>query len=880
MSSEIRRRFATFFAAANTDGSDTGQPGIAPYPWQVALMEEVARTGRWPDIAAPTGSGKSAVVDIHTFLVAEHALGRTEVRPPRRLVLVAPRRILVDDQFERALSLRRRLQEALTDGENSPLLEFAQALEALCVAETSPAAPLGVWRLRGGLRLEPGWRLEPAACQIICATPQMWGSRLLFRGYGSTLHARNLETGLLAHDAIAIIDEAHLHERLMETARIVARRQAGNAALQAVSMTATGAAFDGRQISLTADDLANPELARRVSATKRVQVVEAGDFERHAWRAVVNAAQTVRNTGTVGVFVNDIPSALRVTEALRSTGTVELVCGRMRPADLAQLRQRRPTLLDSRGDPEVDFLVSTQSLEVGVDLDLPAMVTMLASPTALAQRAGRLNRSGNYGDSTLTVVVPPDADDGGIPERSGPYSRDDLVAGLVWLTQLEGSISPNDVMRAGVPSRARPALPSLRTTDLETLELTSMFQRSDPDPELYIQDPEGQRPEIQIAARAYTLLEPEVVASMLVTCPPRAHELVTIPLGKGLDRIVEVLGTGEGSWLLRAREGDLAAVPLAGAPEPGDVLVVPDGALVCTAGVAGLFSTAGDGEPLEDVLTAAAPDAAQEVIIPLDADAIGPIVASEPTLGSRSARLALAEVLGDEGHDRVAALLRSHRRLADLEVHWSGGAEAEVGLLYVGAMQARVAEAPAIVSDVAISLDAHEKAVTDRLEVVLNLLGDAISPRERDTLLIAARYHDAGKVHPRFQRRMGNGPDGVPLAKPAPGHRPDRGDGWRHEQLSTAFVAQRTEGDPLSVAVVGAHHGRGRALFDRGNEDLLDGWDACPPDVAAQAESLFGAYGRYEVLRVRARDEVGTFRLAWLEALLRCADIQVSREGG
>src|SRR5581483_5997753 len=90
--SELAERFTNFYAAANA--------GAQPYPWQTRLVEQVAESGHWPDISAPTGAGKSSVIDAHTFLVSEHASDRLSVRPPRRLILVAPRRVIIDDQYE------------------------------------------------------------------------------------------------------------------------------------------------------------------------------------------------------------------------------------------------------------------------------------------------------------------------------------------------------------------------------------------------------------------------------------------------------------------------------------------------------------------------------------------------------------------------------------------------------------------------------------------------------------------------------------------------------------------------------------------------------------------------------------------------------------
>ncbi|MGH3905557.1 MAG: hypothetical protein ACRDTE_15440, partial [Pseudonocardiaceae bacterium] len=71
--------------------------GHGPFRWQQRLLDQVL-TGRWPDrIDAPTGAGKTAVIDVHVFAVALMAAEATSVRVPRRLALVVDRRTLVDD---------------------------------------------------------------------------------------------------------------------------------------------------------------------------------------------------------------------------------------------------------------------------------------------------------------------------------------------------------------------------------------------------------------------------------------------------------------------------------------------------------------------------------------------------------------------------------------------------------------------------------------------------------------------------------------------------------------------------------------------------------------------------------------------------------------
>ena len=899
----LAERFASYFRAVN-DGED-------PYPWQQELVRTVATSGSWPrGIAAPTGSGKSSVIDVHAFLVAEHVAGRVAARPPRRLVLVAPRRVLVDDQHERATAIADELARLLRGGvmtdDERVACDVASSLASLLPpgsADDDPAegrrTPLLVTRLRGGAAIDDRWRLDPARCQVICATPQMWGSRLLLRGFRSSRRARNLESGLIAHDVVAVIDEAHLHERLAESAGRSAHLEPGRLRLQVVAMSATRP--DAGALSVTADDLADDRLRRRVRARKTIEIDEVPRWPEGAADALVEAARVLSADGTVGVFVNTVGAALDVTTALRRDGaTVAMVCGRMRPADLARLRRDRPGLLDARGDDEVDFLVATQSLEVGVDLDLPAMVTALAPAASLAQRAGRLNRSGRYDRAVLRVVCPADieaAKDGDLL----PYAKSELQDARRWLDALDGDAGPLAVAESALPRTRRPVLPPLTRTERQTAAMTSEQLGADVDVSFYVDEPRDRDDHaVSIAARGHLDLPGTVVEAALLAAPPRAHELATVALGSELDKLLSMVmvddaGDASRVWVMRRDAGVLSATPRRD-PErldlrPGDVLVVAAGSRILTEraiGVARGRSTAGD--VIDDVMSerpeGVAGPARPDVALPIPEEDLVEVLSQDGSLSTRRSRRALSRVLVSKGMATSDLTRRLERlRLAEIEVRWCPDLEGDgggTGLLVLVDRTGSGRPPRTATTDEAVPLDAHEHDVRRRLEDVLDRLRTDALDEERGSLLAAAALHDEGKRHPRFQRRMGVeavGDREQPVAKPLPGFVADRGDGWRHEQLSAAYVSAATSEDPLATVVCAAHHGVGRVLFDRDAHALLDGWTDCPEEVVVQAHRLFGPFGRYEVERDQAEREWGVHGVAHLEALLRCADMQVSREG-
>jgi len=868
-------RFVRFFQAANG--------GRSPYPWQHRLMERVAVSGRWPEvIAAPTGAGKSSVIDIHVFLVAERgrqvASGQIDpsiARPPRRLVLVAPRRVLVDDQFERASALSR----LLTESGDQTVRELAGALANLISAidERVNESPLWVARLRGGVALDLSWRLDPSACQVICATPQMWGSRLLLRGYRSSRLARNLESGLLAHDTTVIIDEAHLHRRLVRTARTVGEMDGSAMGVQVVAMSAT---VEGR--TLEDEDFADPSLKQRVEAPKQIDHVEVDGWTDALVRAaIVGRARELSGDGTVGVFVNTVKRALDVAGELGSgpDTNVVLVCGRMRPADLARVRSESPGLLDARGNPEVDFLVSTQSLEVGVDMDLPAMVTEIASASALAQRAGRLNRSGSRASAPFSVVHPAGASDLD-PEAAprslsfAPYSIDDILAAWRWLDALAGDASPRRISDSVLPVSAVAPTPELTRVDLTTLAMTSLPLAAEPDVALYIEEPVDAGPAtVSICARD-NLAHGYASRDALGAAPPRAHELASFPIGRELPKLLAAVESPRYRIRTRGGESEVDEIDDQSELTDGDVIVIRSGSRVSTQGVIGeprQGSTA-----IGDVADEPGEDREPVWIVPLEHEEIEKALLLDGSLGTHAARNLLADLLRAQSFNVATRRLRG--RLRDVEVTWCPGRDDAIGLVVIRSTN-RGGRVLAAALEEVVTLGDHQSDVRDRIVKIIDALDPVDLGADRRQLECAALQHDAGKRHPRFQRRMGATAGSVEVAKPVPGHKADRGHGWRHEQLSVAVEASAGGRDPLVTGIIATHHGHGRPLFARGPESVLDGWSDCPSEDVAALGREFGAGGVYERQRAQLEEELGVHRLAFLEALLRCADMQVSREG-
>ena len=197
--------FAEFYQACNK--------GREPFPWQDRLANSVAETGAWPaEIGVPTGLGKTSCLDIAVWWLASQADREPAARTaPTRIWWVVNRRLLVDATADHAHHIANVLDNPRDQGVTGRLLAAVltvqQQLKSLSVG---PTRVLDVIRLRGGIAGRPP--INPSCPTIILCTLPMYGSRLLFRGYGSRL--RSVDAAMAGTDSLILLDEAHLAPHL------------------------------------------------------------------------------------------------------------------------------------------------------------------------------------------------------------------------------------------------------------------------------------------------------------------------------------------------------------------------------------------------------------------------------------------------------------------------------------------------------------------------------------------------------------------------------------------------------------------------------------------------------------------------------------------
>lgn len=923
-----REEFSDFFAALNE--------GHAPFSWQEEVLDHICEHGVWPErINAPTGSGKSSVVDIHLFANALAAVGAAP-RVPRRLCVTVGRRALVDSQADRAREILRRMNEVLADesGEPDILRRVAEALQSFQTRnDKEKRAPFETGHIRGELSNRDLPVTDISACAIIAATPDMYGSRALFRGYGSTKAARPRETALLTMDTVMVLDEAHMNRQLLHTTQRIAELQKrevnlGVPTLQVVETTATPSTEDSGSTTLGVDIEAldkpnDKELRKRVYSHKELMLHPIDKWDGKPGNpATVNAAvdaimerlahreasEGSEEAHTVGCIVNHVRTAIAIKEALvknkvlEKAEEVQLLVGRMRPSDLEKLQNKHSKLFTTEGDMSVKVVVATQTLEVGIDVDFADLVTELAPASSLAQRFGRVNRLGHRTDSKVVVIEPASGDL--VKKDAPPYKAVDLSNAYGWLEALNGaenlSVNPAAMVKnppvQSSPERLlyqRPEWP-----DLLEFSRTDENPYDEPDLDLWLHD----------SLEAETAMGGVIVRDNLPSNTSAAMEILKTSYFAPRDRetfpanlkiLKEILDyqdehgvkprkflyrQGEISLWQDADQGDESSQTLA----PGDVLILDTGSIPFTN--QGIAVTQRELPSTKDKLEA----------VPFLDDAelyVAELYVYEKC-ADREARF--REYLGlspEEAAELLDSQASDGQKVIASELSIEAEDGQEVIAWYAEVTGKESVEGSDIAQELAlygpVLLDDHQNDVAERTRQLAENLG--LAPEFSEALELAAKYHDEGKRDLRFQQMLGADPDAEALAKS--GHRSvaeayrarSRSAlprGWRHEQLSALMVAASPEkvGEhrDLVLRIIGCSHGHGRFSFAHDAGFLLkEGYLPEGMDYEAlkeQATRLFNV-GYWDNLMEQTSRTYGPYATAYLETVERAADAQISREG-
>ncbi len=929
--------------------------GREPFPWQARLAEQVAETGEWPELVGiPTGLGKTACVDIAIWTLARQADRAPGDRTaPTRIWWVVNRRLLVDDTYQYA----SRVAALLADPDDRPSVatneelfsvdpvtgEAAMAVKAVAARLRSIAGvgpPLQALRLRGGdSRTRPSTPAQPA---IICSTIPMYGSRVLFRGYGSSRSMRPIDAALAGTDSLLLLDEAHLAQPL----QVLLESISGHGGLGAgdeqvlpsqrrgvavASLTATGSPR-ADTFALNEDDRSNEEIKRRLGASKLLSIQQhaGGDPAKLIASAAKKLLDSLDPEPAAGilVFANTPKTALAIAKALdsRRDCVVRVATGRIRGAEASEVvdeitgRMRAGQSPGNQGNKHL-VVVATQTLEVGADLDANYLITEACGVRALTQRLGRLNRLGqrSHARGVYVHVVPKDG--------QWPVYGDEPARVL---EQLLGSIGFDEAvdMSPGKIANVLGDTPE-ESTDAPVLAealLGEWVKTTTPPPgeapvEPYFSGRREQERDVDVVWRVHVpdignRIWPRISSQEVVSVP--LHEARKALAGADCVRIgtehsaeqIEEDGNGE----LILYPGDTIIAPsrigkldshghwnLATKELAKDASLLDNGLVISESTLAGLYESVPEelGEAMKDLC---------RLVKHKD---------GEPEPGEvEQAAVRLCNVLmdsdvpppfdGDGLREQWSDFLQALKDGIDRGDSGQAVVEpaGESPRLPVYSYNEKPETAPQVSFDEydelsiadRVSLEAHGKDTAVAAKTIAKAAG--VDSRTAEIVELAARLHDIGKADTRFQNWLD--PDkthpGLLAKSNTPGSEWERrrnASGWprggRHEELSRrlahAWLAQGGHGltdeeQRLLLHLVVAHHGRGRPLVAPVNDQNGTTVDHQIEGREVTAGADLSCADWEQPARFAALNRrYGCWGLALLEAIVRQADHLMSRKG-
>ena len=641
------------------------------------------------------------------------------------------------------------------------------------------------------------------------------------------------------------------------------------------------------------------KVSDRLTAKKRIKV-EPLDKERGvgAQLAAWAVEKSKADTGTViGIVLNTVAEVRKCAAALRegsvSDDQIVTLTGSMRGWDRdAVVESERYARLKSQRDRAAVwdaplFLVATSCIEVGADIDCDHLGVESCAADSLVQRLGRVNR---LGASRSDVSVKLVGDAAGTDPAGRVFQRvQALVADgqelhgspATFPARLRDGADDADV-RALFDVRVPP--PALTSAVLDDFAMTSKHPSAGARPDVgrwLHGSVEDSSLYVELAWRAELarVTEPEEAERLVAAFPIGARETARCPLYEAVDLLKAVRGRAVEDDVLGARVVLITRYDNTTSCRLRDLPSDDDGALraalhnatvalpTSAGGYDGQFVNPASTQPVTDIAELAQPTSrAQRRRLWIESGCV--TAPSAPDASSQTIKSDTdAEDLLREVEEVADELLGAGWRL--VEAAGSGARGVVVAREDRRALEEAEDDDASLgfQNDVVLTQhlgDARTKAteLCQRLSLPQDL---------RDTVIEAAGQHDLGKDRPWWQRAVGRTVK-PPVAKSGHSrfdHKINRG--YRHELGSVADLIDNkatllTVDRELCLHLVAAHHGHARPGFRV---------EAAGPVVTNSAtRALTETPARF----VRLQSKYGWWALAWLEALVKAADVLASRD--
>lgn len=383
-----------------------------PFPYQ----RKIALGRNLPNIInVPTGVGKTAAVVLAWLwrrMFAEQYIINTT---PRRLVYCLPTRVLVEQTRNNVIQWLGNVDMLGGKVHRSDVKDIEKY-------EPSWDAPdkIVVTVLMGG-EDEDKWDLYPERDAIIIGTQDMMLSRALNRGYGISRYRWPVQFGLFNNDCLWVMDEVQLMGTGLATSvQLDAFRNGGKATTgfgtigvcQTTWMSATVtpewlSTVDSDDTRLRTDmvQLDNEDkkigmVRKRISAPKTIRPASSNAGEVNALAMEIIATHKP-GTWTLAIL-NTIARARALHKALKKADCqtkLLLIHSHFRAHDRSILM----TKLSSK-DFDDSIVVSTQVVEAGIDISSRTLFTEIAPWSSMVQRFGRCNRFGEWAAADIFWV--------------------------------------------------------------------------------------------------------------------------------------------------------------------------------------------------------------------------------------------------------------------------------------------------------------------------------------------------------------------------------------------------------------------------------------------------------------------------------------------